>query len=238
MLGNRTILVVVPARGSSKGVKLKNIRPFRGIPLVAWTAKVVQQLPYVDRAVVSTDHPQIAAVATRAGLDVPFMRPQSISGDIISDWDVLHHALLATEKDDGKTYDIIVMLQPTSPLRRPEHVTAAVEKLVRGNFDAVWTVTRTDSKAHPLKQLVIVNDRLDYYDKRGAKIIARQQLTPVFHRNGAAYVVTRDCLINQKTIKGRNSSAVIIEEPLINIDTEFDIKLGEYIADNLKEIRF
>ena len=228
MLHDKTILVVVPARGGSRGVKLKNIKPVNGVPLVAIIGKVVKQLPYVDRAIVSTDHPKIAEIAKEAGLDVPFYRPESISGDLVSDWDVLNHALLSVEELDGKTYNIIVMLQPTSPLRKPEHVTECVEKLIIGNYDAVWTVSETDSKSHPLKQLFIKDDLLEYYDKRGADIIARQQLTTVYHRNGVAYAITRDCLINQKTKKGRRTSMVIIDSLMISIDTEFDFKLVEY----------
>ena len=229
MLLEKKILVVVPARGGSKGVKLKNIRTINGTPLVALVGRIVKQLAFVDRAVVSTDHPEIARIVRDAGLDVPFMRPESLSGDMVSDWDVLYHALLTTEEIDGQVYDIIVMLQPTCPLRRPEHVTETVEKLIKGNFDAVWTVSETDSKNHPLKQLVFENDTLDYYDKRGAQIVARQQLTPVYHRNGAAYAITRECLVNQKSTKGRKTSAVLINELMVSIDTEFDFKLAEFL---------
>ena len=199
------------------------------MPLVALVGEVVAQLPFVDRAVVSTDHPEIARVAKESGLDAPFMRPEELSGDMVSDWDVLHHALLATEKIDKKQYDVIVMLQPTCPLRKPEHVTETVKKLVEGGYDSVWTVSETDSKYHPLKQLIFESGRLDYYDERAAQIIARQQLTPVYHRNGAAYAMTRQCLLEQKTKKGKKTSAVIIEGPMISMDTLFDFELVEWI---------
>lgn len=230
MLENKTILVVVPARGGSKGMKLKNIRKLNGVPLVALVGQVVKQLPYVDRAVVSTDHEKIAQIAKESGLDVPFMRPKALSGDFVGDCKVLNHALLECEQIDGKQYDVIVMLQPTSPLRQPEHVTASIEKLIKGNFDAVWTVSETDSKAHPLKQLVIRKDNLDYYDPAGANIIARQQLTPVYHKNGVAYAITRDCIINKKSIKGDKTSFILINEIMANIDTEFDLRLAEFVV--------
>lgn len=231
MFSGRKILVVVPARGGSKGVKLKNIQPLNGVPLIALVGKVVQCLDYIDRAVVSTDHPEIARIAEDAGLDVPFMRPKSISGDMVSDWEVLNHALIATEKDDGENYNVIVMLQPTSPFRRPEHITAVIEKLIEGNLDAVWTVSETDSKNHPLKQFIYKNGLIDYYDQeRGPQIIARQQLSPVYHVNGIAYAFTRECLVEQKTKKGKRTSAVIIDEPIVNIDTEFDFMLAEFLA--------
>jgi CMP-N,N'-diacetyllegionaminic acid synthase len=229
VLENKTILVVVPARGGSKGVNLKNIRTINGVPLVSLVGRVVKQLPYADRAIVSTDHPEIARLAERSGLDVPFMRPEKLSGDMVADWPVLHHALLECEKIDNREYDVVVMLQPTAPFREAEHVTETVQKLIKGRYDAVWTVSETDSKAHPLKQLVIRKDNLDYYDPAGANIIARQQLTPVYHRNGVAYAMTRDCILNKKNIMGDRTSFVIIDEPLVNIDTELDFKLAEFL---------
>ncbi|MBT8371035.1 MAG: acylneuraminate cytidylyltransferase family protein [Desulfobacterales bacterium] len=234
MIANKRILVVVPARGGSKGVKLKNIRKINGIPLVAWVGRLVKQLPYVDRAVVSTDHPQIAQIAKEAGLDAPFMRPEELSGDVVADGPVLHHALKACEEMDNLKYDVVVMLQPTSPFRKPEHVTATITKLIEGGYDAVWTVSETDSKAHPLKQLITNDDRLDYYDEAGAAIIARQQLKPVYHRNGVAYAMSRNLIVEKKTIKGENTSFLIINDLLVNIDTEFDFKLAEFMQHQLQ----
>ncbi len=229
MLRENTILVVVPARGGSKGIKLKNIYPLSGKPLIAYTGEVVQQLDYVDRAVVSTDHKEIARVAQECGLDVPFYRPESLSGDRISDWDVLNHALREMEKQDNRQYDIVIALQPTSPMRKPEHVPQAVTTLLEGDYDAVWTVSETDSKGHPLKQLIVKEGLLDYYDPAGAKIIARQQLTPVYHRNGVAYVIRRESILEKKSTKGDKTGAVIISDPMANIDTEMDILFAEFL---------
>lgn len=228
MLGKK-ILVVVPARGGSKGIKLKNIRKVNGVPLVSLVGKIVARLSYIDRAIVSTDHPEIRKIAIEAGLDAPFIRPESLSGDIVGDKEVLTHALIEIEKIDKTEYDIIVMLQPTSPLRKPEHVTKTVTKLINEKRDAVWTISETDSKSHPLKQLLFENDRLDYYDSKGSNIIARQQLTPVYYRNGAAYAISRNCLLNMKTIKGPNTSAILLKSPMMNIDTEIDLLLAELL---------
>lgn len=233
MIDGRRVLAVVPARGGSKGIKLKNLRPLKGRPLIAWVGDVVRALPeLLDRAVVSTDHEAIAEAAVQGGIAAPFRRPAELSGDAVADWDVLHHALLETERLDAQRYDIVVMLQPTSPLRRPEHVRGCIEKLVREGWDAVWTVSPTDSKSHPLKQLLVQQDgRLDYYDPAGARIIARQQLKPVYHRNGVAYAITRACLLEQKSIMGARAAALVLDEPLISIDTEWDIALTEFLLD-------
>jgi CMP-N,N'-diacetyllegionaminic acid synthase len=230
MFRDKRVLAIVPARGGSKGIKLKNLRSVGGVSLVVRAAHVASQCNFIDRAVVSTDHAQIARVAVEAGLAAPFLRPDSLSGDRIGDWDVLVHALRTMETLDGTQYDIVLMLQPTSPSRTPQHVRNTVTRLVEGGFDAVWTVSETDSKSHPLKQLVINSDgHLDWYDPAGATIIARQQLTPVYHRNGIAYAITRSCLLEQNTIKGARTGAVAIDEPVINIDTEYDLELGNFL---------
>ncbi len=235
MFKGKKILAIVPARAGSKGVKLKNIYPLKGLPLIAYTGQTVQQLDYIDRAVVSTDSEEIAAVAQKYGLLAPFMRPVELSGDVVGDWEVLHHALLEAEKIDNITYEIILMLQPTCPLRKARHVTQSIEKLIKGRYDAVWTVSKTDSKQHPLKQFRLSCGNLEYYDPKGVEIIARQQLQPVYHVNGAAYAFTRECLVEQKTKKGKRTGAVVLEEPLLSIDGLFDFELTQWYMEKTEQ---
>jgi CMP-N-acetylneuraminic acid synthetase len=101
--------------------------------------------------------------------------------------------------------------------------------LVDGGYDAVWTVSPTDSKAHPLKQLTVRDGQLNYWDRRGAEIIARQQLEPVYHRNGIAYAITRDCLVGQGSIKGGNTGAYVVEGEHVSVDTEWDLEQVELL---------
>ena len=234
MLDNKTILVIVPARGGSKGVILKNIRKLNGIPLTGLAGKVVQELSWVDRAVVSTDHTEIAKIAVEYGLEAPFVRSDELSGDTIGDVDVLTEALLLLENLDGRVYDIIVMLQPTSPFRTSKHVSDAVKLLLDSNADSVWTISLSDSKAHPYKQLLIKNNEVEFYDPAGDKIIARQQLFPTYHKNGVAYVMTRDCLVNQNSIRGNICKPLIIEDFVVNIDTEIDLAFADFYLNQQK----
>ena len=236
MIQNQKILAVCPARGGSKGIPLKNLVPFLGVPLVARVGHLVSEISVIDRAIVSTDHPEIAEVARQSGLDVPFFRPETLSGDQISDAQVLIHAIKEMEHIDNVQYDLIIMLQPTSPLRRKEHVVQAIEMLVQGQWDAVWTVSETDSKHHPLKQLKVQAGQLYYNDPVGHQIIARQQLTPLYHRNGVVYVITRDCLLSYNNITGKRTGALILPEYYISIDTMWDIKLSEFIYHSLPEL--
>lgn len=229
MISGRRVLAVVPARGGSKGIPMKNLRTIGDRSLVAIAGEVAADVPEIDRRVVSTDHPDIARAAEASGLDAPFMRPPEISGDRIGDWEVLVHALQEAEAADGVTYDIVVMLQPTSPLRRAADVSNTIKTLVDGDYDAVWSVSESDSKAHPLKQLVIRDGEIDYWDPRGAQIVARQQLDPVYHKNGVAYAITRNCLLDQGTIKGRRTGAYVVAGEHVSIDTEWDIQIVEFL---------
>jgi len=229
MYKEKRILSVVPARGGSKGIKLKNLRSVGNKSLIEWISHTTKDIGIIDEIITSTDHEEIAKECEKFQIKAPFRRPESLSGDRIGDLEVLSHALLTMEEINDCKYDVVVMLQPTSPLRTAEHVVGTIEKLVDGNFDSVWSVSETDSKGHPFKQLTIDNDELGYYDKEnGGKIIARQQLTPVYHRNGAAYALTRECLIDQKSILGKKASYFLTDGPMISIDTEFDIELIDF----------
>lgn len=230
MIAGQRVLAVVPARGGSKGLPRKNLREVGGVPLVALAGRIARQIPEIDRAVVSTDSPEIVAAALEGGLAAPFMRPESLSGDLIGDVDVLLHALEATEQADDTRYDIVVMLQPTSPLRTAPEVRACLDMFVANDADSVWSVSRIDRKYHPLKQLSVDGNRLSYYDSRGSAIVARQQLDDMYIRNGVAYVVSRDCLTERHALMGQRAFACITTAPHISIDTAEDLARAEQWA--------
>ena len=223
MIAGKRILAVVPARGGSKGIKLKNLAHFSGKPLIVWAAEFANNLEYIDRHIGSTDHPEISRLAIEYGLPCPFVRPKDLSGDRVSDVDVLIHALQTMETMDDTRYDLIVMLQPTSPLRRPSDIKQLLDLLIETGADSALTVSLTDLKFHPLKQLTLDDGRVEYFDAAGANIIARQQLRSTYHRNGVGYAVTRECLLEQSAVIGADCRALIIDRPVLNIDTPSDL---------------
>ena len=234
MIDGRSVLAVVSARGGSKGIPRKNLRTIGGRPLVALAGDVARNVPEIDRAVISTDDADIARVAKDAGLDAPFVRPEGLSSDTATSLDVLIHAVETVERLDQRRYDVVALLEPTSPMRTPEQVSATIRMLVERDFDSVWTVSMTDTKAHPLKQLSVRNGDLAFYDPKGSAITARQQLTPVYHRNGVAYAFTRECLLSQRAIMGRKCGALVVEGHHVSIDTEEDLELVEWILSRQK----
>ena len=230
MINSNKVLAIVPARGGSKGIKRKNIYPVMGIPLINYTDEVVTSCDWIDYAVVSTDDQQIGMVSK---LNFDFVRPRELSGDKVGDFPVVEHALIESERRCGEKFDIILLLQPTSPLRTEADLLEAVHKLIRGNFDSVMSVSETDTKGHPFKQFVIENNEIKHWAEEGASVVARQELSNTYHKNGIVYAFTRNCIIKQKTIFGKKHTYQITERPVVNIDTIEDINYLEYLIDKM-----
>jgi CMP-N-acetylneuraminic acid synthetase len=223
------ILAIIPARGGSKGIPLKNLKTVAGKTLLARTLELAQSIPEITEICVSTDHPEIRDAALAFNGVTVVDRPAELSGDRVADSPVLQHATTEMEKSSGKPFDVVVMLQVTSPLRTIDDVTESIAKLVLTGCDAVWTVSPTELHFHPLKQLVLGKDStMRMFDKRGLRIIARQQLDPVFHRNGCCYALRRDFLMSADGLFSPDSSyAIISKGERVNIDTEEDLVRAE-----------
>ena len=127
MFRKKSILAFIPARTGSKGLRHKNTRSFAGKPLVCWTIDAARGSKYIDRTLVSTDGARIARVARAAGADVPFMRPAALATDSASILHAIWHATDWLAQNEGSSYDYVIMLQPTSPLRSAKHIDQAIE---------------------------------------------------------------------------------------------------------------
>lgn len=230
MFKEHSVLVVIPARGGSKGIRKKNIYPVLGKPLISYTIDVCKELTWIDDVIVSTDDLEIAKLVESIGVKVPFLRPKEISGDFISDHQVIKHALYEVERLKSREFDFVIMLQPTSPLRSCSDVESTMNYLIEGGFDSVWTVSPVESKYHALKQLAISDSkRLEYFSNNGEEIIARQQLNPTFMRNGVAYAMARSVITDGNSLLGNTPGALVIDSKQVSIDTLEDIKTVEGI---------
>ena len=231
MFLSKRVLAVIPARGGSKGIPLKNIVPVNGKPLIRYTLETASCIDWIDMIAVSTDHEQIMA-EVKQFVDVEcVLRPEHLSGDKIGDMPVLLHALKKCEESEGQEFDVVLMLQPTSPLRSPHQIESCTKKLIEGLWESVWTVSETDLKFHPLKQLVIAaEEELRFFLTEGSSIIARQQLQKTHFRNGICYAFTRSAIMNNNSvlIEGK-TSFVVTPEPFANIDSYGDLQLAEQL---------
>lgn len=226
----RSILAVVPARGGSKSIPRKNLQRVGGQSLVARAAAVALALRWIDAAILSTDDEEIAQEGRRSGLDVPFLRPAELASDTATSVDMWRHAWLAAETHYGKRFDISVLLEPTSPLRRPEDVERTVRTLVARAAPAAATVSPTPAHYSPQKTLTIDEGAvIGFYLTDGARHALRQGIPRYYHRNGLCYAVTREHLVEQKCIIDRDAVAVVIDRPIVNVDDPFELELAEWL---------
>lgn len=223
MYKKKKILAIVPARAGSKGIKNKNLMKINGFYLIEYLSRIIKKTGIIDLSILSSDSNKIIKIAEQNEIISLFKRPKNISGDKIGDHVVLKHALIRAEEIKKTKFDIILMIQLTSPLRKSEYLISAIKKIVDKKFDSIWSVSRVDKKFHPLKQLNIIGDKLKYHTPEGFKIIRRQQLKDTFYRNGAIYAFTRKTIMG-KTLLPKNSSFILINEKQMSIDTHEDIK--------------
>jgi len=215
------VLAVVPARGGSKGIPGKNIRPLVGKPLIAHSITCAKRAASVSRVVVSTDSDEIAAVAVACGGDVPFRRPAELATDAAPMWGVLQHALTTMETLDGTSYDALVLLDPTNPMRTPADIDTMVERLGADPVcDGVVSVVEPD--ANPFWHSVIEREGYMTDLINGAGTFTRRQDVPrVFSINGAVYVWRRDFVLSATQWRtGRLKVHVMDETPFVPLDSE------------------
>ena len=228
MINGKKIIAVIPARGGSKGIKLKNLKKINGKSLVRITADFTHNCKFFDYVALSTDHNKISHEARKCKINI-VKRPKKLSGDKISDTKVLLHAVEEIEKNKKHNFDIVVMLHPTSPLRKINDVRNCIKILIKKKYDSVWTISKTDPKFHPDKQLQLKRNKIKYYSKKGPKIFYRQQLGQVYYRNSNAYVVSKKFLKKKKTLFSKNTGSIIVRSKQISIDSLDDINFVKNI---------
>jgi CMP-N-acetylneuraminic acid synthetase len=221
-------LGVIPARGGSKGIPRKNLAALAGRPLLAYTADAARTSRRLARVVLSTDSPEIAAAGAALGLDVPFMRPVALSADDTPMLPVLQHAL-ETMAAAGVEAEAVVLLQPTSPLRRAEHIDAAIDLLESSGADSVVSVVEVPHQFHPLSVMTIEGDRLRPMSD-GPTVTRRQDKPRVYARNGPAVLAVRATVLRAGSLYGDEICPVVMSpRESLDIDDAWDLELADLI---------
>lgn len=199
MIGAASVLALIPARGGSKGLPRKNVRPLAGKPLVAWSVAAARASASVDRVIVSTDDEEIARVAAAAGADVPFMRPDEFAGDTASSMQVVRHALV-TLAACGQRYDYLLLLEPTSPLTEASDIDTALSTLhaSRERADAIVGISRVEA-AHPEYDVRLGADGLirPYAAPDFRSLRRRQEIEDLYFLEGSLYASASDVLLER-----------------------------------------
>jgi CMP-N-acetylneuraminic acid synthetase len=225
------VLGLITARGGSKGIPGKNLVECGGKPLLAWTCEAAHAATCLSRTIISTDDSAIAACAVRYGIGAPFVRPGELASDTARSIDVACHALGWLEKHEGWRADILVLLQPTSPLRTAHHIDAAFAAL-SGDADAVVSVVEVPHRFKPWSVLTLEGGALrDYHTGELPFDRFRRQGQPtLFARNGPAVVVTRRAVIEAGSFYGeRCRPYVMTPADSIDIDDRDDLELADWM---------
>lgn len=224
------MLAVVPARGGSKGIPRKNLCKVGGLSLVAHVARTVRALDWIDRAVLTTDDPEIAEEGRRQGLEVPFMRPASLATDDAGPNEMWRHAWTESEQRFGCEFDVSLLLQPTTPLRLPQEVERTVATLIEGGHGAAATVCAVPGDFLPQRILELGADgRLSFYLPEGRGVTRRQDAPALYYRDGTCYARTRRSMIEEARDVEEDCAAVVIDHFVVNIDEPFELELAEFV---------
>mgnify|MGYP001205986369 CR=1 FL=1 len=228
------IVGIIPARGGSVGVPLKNIKNLNGHPLIKYTIDSALESNSLDRVIVSTDHDKIAEISLRFGAEVPFVRPQDISEDVDTEL-VLQHAVKYLESE-SYSVDAVVLLQPTSPFRKASTIKKTVDLFKKSkNCDSVITVQNIEGHRPEWMLSLDNNGRVIPYatpfEDEGRPVIklaARQSFPKLYKQNGLVYVTDKKLLMNKTLTIGPNALAVVVdEEEAVDIDTFTDFHIAE-----------
>jgi N-acylneuraminate cytidylyltransferase len=225
------VLALIPARGGSKSIPGKNIKTLGGYPLIAYSIAAAQAAETITRVIVSTDDPEIAAVAQRYAAEVPFLRPEGLAQDDTPDLPVFQHALTWLEKQEAYRPAVVVQLRPTSPFRRTWHIDQAVERLrARPNADAIRTVC--EPFQNPFKMWRIETSGLMAplveIGLPEAYNLPRQALPPVYWQTGYVDAAWRKTILEKNSMTGDRILPLIIDPTeWVDIDSPADWRWAE-----------
>jgi CMP-N-acetylneuraminic acid synthetase len=225
----RTVALIC-ARGGSKGVPDKNIRPLGGRPLIAWAIAQARAVPRVGRVIVSTDSEAIATAAREAGAEVPFMRPAELATDTASEWLSWQHALGYLRASDGEYPDALMVVPATAPLRAVDDLEHCLDEFERGDVDTVITVT----DAHRSPYFNMVTARPDGYVgvvlPPPAAVVRRQDAPPVYDMTTVGYVSRPPYVMASKGLfEGRVRAVHVPAERALDLDTPLDFQIAELL---------
>lgn len=222
-------LATICARGGSRGVPGKNVRPLAGHPLIAYTIAIARACRFIDRVIVSTDSPVIAEVARRYGADVPFMRPAELATDSAAKVPVLQHAVRELEAA-GSRIELVVDLDPTCPLRTPEEIEACWRLVQSPETDIVFTVA--PARKNPYFNMIELERGYARLCKTtGRPVVRRQDAPAVYEMNASIYAWQREYLMSGgRVVGGRGRIVEMSSERSHDVDSETDFAFLEFLV--------
>jgi CMP-N,N'-diacetyllegionaminic acid synthase len=225
------ILAVIPARGGSKGVPGKNKKLLLGKPLIQYSIDAALQSKHITEVVVTTDDEEIIAIAKSLGANVPFVRPKHLAEDTTPTLPVIQHAISYFEAE-GKQFDAICLLQPTSPFRPKGFLDKALETFIEKQTDALISVLEVPHQYNPHWTFEPNKNGILQIATGEKNIIPRRQELPkAYHRDGSIYITKTNIIQNENSLYGNSLSYIVSDDKYyVNIDTQEDWQKAEELA--------
>ena len=223
-------MAIIPARAGSKGLLGKNIKPLCGKPLIAWSIEAGLSSQYIDEVMVTTDGEDIASIAKKFGASIPFLRPPELASDTATTFDAVKHVIDFYAQKMQKKFDYVVLLQPTSPLRKKDDVDRMLEKLASndGEYDAI--VSLGEVHEHPSIMKKISGNKIERYIKDLATTTRRQDNEAAYFPYGLAYIIKTDVLLDEKVFYPKRTTYHLIRRyQCFDIDDIYDFLAVESI---------
>lgn len=230
------VLGLIPARGGSKGVPRKNVRPLGGRPLLAYTADAALASRRLSRVALSTEDQEIAEAGRRCGLEAPFLRPAELARDETPMLPVVQHAL-SWMAEHGDLFDAVCLLQPTNPFRRPEDIDVCIDLLERSGADSVITVLPVPAEFNPhWVYFRSATGELRLATGESVPLPRRQDLPSAFHREGSVYVTRTSVVLERSSLYGDRVLGLPLDPAAcVNIDTPGDWERAEALLARARE---
>lgn len=237
MIGGKKVIAIIPARGGSKGLPGKNFKLLCGKPLIVWTIDVALKSKLIDELVVSTDNPEIAAIAREAGAPAPFLRPAELATDQALVVDVVEHALGFFSVNRGLQFDYVVLIEPTSPLREDDDIDNMLRKLHASaeGFDSIISVGQVSEHPSLIKKLV--GEKIEPFCPGLQATARRQDNEPAFHPYGVAYIAKTKSLMAERTFYTKRCTYYCIKRyQKYEIDDIYDFLAIENVMRHEKDL--
>jgi CMP-N-acetylneuraminic acid synthetase len=222
------VLALICARGGSKGLPGKNIRPLGGRPLISWSIGHARAVVRINRVLVSTDSQEIAGAAREAGAEVPFLRPAHLARDDSNEWLAWRHALEYLKAAEGRYPDVLVNVPATAPLRLPADVETCLDVFLKGDAEMVFTVTQAHRNPYYSMVKREADGTVTLVNAPPGQVFRRQDAPAVYDITPVAYVTTPQFVLAREGLFGGRARAVLVPpERAVDIDTPLDFAIAE-----------
>lgn len=235
MYRKKKIVAIIPARKGSKSIKNKNLSLLGRKSLLEISAKFIKNIKFIDYSIITSDSSSYIDIARKNGIKDSLKRKTILSSDNAFIGNVIDNVLKFLDNKKLK-FDYILLIEPTSPFRKISDIKKVLNKIIIENAYSVFTISKIDKKFHPMKILKLINNKIQYYSRKGKNIKNKQEIKNDFYfKNGLVYAINAKKFRKKKLIISSNSYPIVTKRDIVNIDSLIDLKWANFLYRNEKK---